>query len=70
MHLGRIKAISAESSSIVLEPIRRPGSDNIAFGSSTLMDENEDGMSKEESTQNEIYTFEDALKGPWKVVNF
>ncbi|KAL5508059.1 hypothetical protein ACEPAH_5677 [Sanghuangporus vaninii] len=67
VHVARVKEIKHDSSLIVVEPIQRPGSDNIAFGSFTRTEgENVEPDSK--SVEDISYTFEDALTAEWRLV--
>ncbi|KAL5530224.1 hypothetical protein ACEPAF_6481 [Sanghuangporus sanghuang] len=66
-HVARVKEIKHDSSLIVVEPIQRPGSDNIAFGSFTHAEgENVEPDSK--SVEDMTYTFEDALTAQWRLL--
>ncbi|KAL5487853.1 hypothetical protein ACEPAI_5961 [Sanghuangporus weigelae] len=67
VHVARVKEIKHDSSLIVVEPIQRPGSDNIAFGSFTHAEGEiveSDSMAVEDMT----YSFEDALTTQWRLV--
>ncbi|KAL5527579.1 hypothetical protein ACEPAG_6380 [Sanghuangporus baumii] len=67
VHVARVKEVKHDSSLIVVEPIQRPGSDNIAFGSFTHTESEivePDSIAVEDMT----YSFEDALTTQWRVV--
>lgn len=70
MYLGRIKAIERNNSSIIIERILRPGLDKIAFGASArVAEESGGGDFQGEAVEVETYTFEQALKAQWKIIN-
>lgn len=70
MHLARIKEIGS-TSEIIIIPVRRPGTSLISFGASNGEDIVEENTEVDDVVEEEeIYTYEDALKMPWKLVRY